>query len=482
MQNIGKTSRKGIYWSFSLKLIQQAYHFGVTIVVARILGPADFGTMAIAMAVIVYANSLTNFGMTSALVQRETINDRLINTVFTFNFSLSILLCLGGVFGAKYIPLFFNAGGIEKILPVLAVIFPLTSFYYIPMALLRRDLRFKAHSIIDLSHNIVQSTTMLIMAICGYGIWSLVFGQIAGISSATILVLIVSRWTPSLKFSIKSIRSVSDYGIWDFLRSTALYLEEYVSYLIISMKMNAFMVGLYDRASAISAMPLNRIQQQISAVIFSAFSRMQTDKKRVTNAFIKAFTATSLLACPLLTGLALVAPHFVLALFGDVWKEMVRPLQILSIAVIFRMLYGVFGNLNIAVCAYRRQSISTIMMTGLYVVFCTIGVRWQLEGLAYAALLASVLTFIYFGYISKNALDLKWADILRCLVPAVTGSIAMSVVVKLAATYMLYDHSVKNLILLVLMGAMTYAGSVLTLRDKKVMNLIKEIFADFKLA
>lgn len=480
IENIGKSSRIGIYWNVTLKVIHQAYHFIVLIIVARILSPQDFGVMALAMALISYANNLTSFGLTSALIQKQKVGQDLIDSVFTFNLSFSLLLMPISIYLSKPISTLLKSPDIEVVIPVLTLLFPLTTFYSIPMALLRRELNFRLHSIIDLFHNFVQSTTMLILAISGLGVWSLVYGQIAGFIISTIVIISTTKWRPKLRFSLHSLKGVKEYGALDLLRSHISYIENHAAYFIISRFLNPAVLGFFDRAASITDAPLKRIQIQLDAVFFASFSRLQNEPGRLSSALNKSITSTSIIAFPLLVGLAIVTPYFVNIFLGPVWSPMVPAMIILSFAGVLKMLYSVFRNINISINAYRDQTIANSVSTLLYVVLCFLGVKWGIVGIAYATLASSVIAFFYNAYLTSKAVRVSLIAVMKNLIPALTGCLFMALVMTPLFSVFLKSYTVVNFVLLIIAGGTSYTLWILIIPFRNVRNVIGDVVGDFK--
>jgi len=168
-------ARASFAWSIILKFVQQFYSLLVTIFAARLLGPQVFGDMAIAMALVVYLNSLTSFGMNNSIIYAENIEKIQVDVLFTFNILLSAALAFAVIVLSNEISTFFNSKALGEILPVLSLILPLSTFYNLPMALLRKQLNFKLHSIVDFVQYIFSSSLLFVMVVNDFGIWSSYF-------------------------------------------------------------------------------------------------------------------------------------------------------------------------------------------------------------------------------------------------------------------------------------------------------------------
>ena len=427
-ENMGEKARSSVFWSVSLKAVQQIYQLVVLGVVARILDPKMFGSMAITMSIVLYLNNLTGFGFTNAIVQRETVDKNDVNCIFTFNLLLSILFVPLCYLSAPFLAEQLNNKDIAKLLPQLAIFIPIATFYNIPMALLRREMHYKLHSIIDLVQYITYSTFLLLLTLMNYEVWALVYSTISGYVVSVILLLTLTPWKPRLLFDIRRLRSFWDYGSWDIIRYHINYLDENAANFIISRYIGSQMLGFYERAGAVASMPMRKIQMQVSSVIFSVFSRLQNDNIRLFHAFSKSFNGIALYTVPLLLGLLIVSPYFVRILFGDKWTPMVPTLQILCLASLFKILSDVMTSINIAVNHYRKQTLVNSFSLFIFLCFAYFFIEKGIYGISVASLIASILNFFFNCHITSRYFDVTYKLMVVNLAPSFLAGISMVLV------------------------------------------------------
>jgi len=453
---LNKIVKTSVVWSVTIKLVQQVFSLAITLYVARILGPKEFGIMAIGMALIVYLNSITSFGMNSSIVNKESINDTHIDALFTFNLFLSIcLLIVCNLFNGQ-IALLLNSPGLVSILPVLSLIIPLSTFYNLPMALLRRQMNFKGHAVIDFCQYSFVSLVMLLLATNGFGIWSLVYAQISGYVIAFFMLLWYSKWRPRLCFRISPLEGLISYGSWEMIRYNVYYFENYASYLIISNGINSTALGLYDRAIAFAMLPDRTIQTPLYAVLFSTFSIIKNDSSRLLHAFKRALTAYGIVMMPIMTGMALVCEDFVALILGNAWVTMVPTLRILCLAGLFRMIRGLFQNLNLCNHNYKKQTAVEIIFMIINIILCFVGVRHGIEGVALAIVITSFISLVVNIRLVILTYNLKLNDIIIPLVPGFTGSVLMAFTVLLIQNTSLISNTFFSLSTQVLVGLLVY--------------------------
>lgn len=208
MQEIGSKTKSSLIWNTSLKIIYQVFRFGISIIIARMLDPKDFGIMGIATMIVFYANSITNFGFNRALIHKEKINESHINTIFTIDIAISLFLTLATVLFSSRIADFFKTPELTHVILSLSCVFLLTSFYYIPVTILKRRLDFKKVAIIELYRGVVQSCLTLILALLGLKYWALVIGLLASQISGLFYVFSKVEWRPRIRYDHGALKEI----------------------------------------------------------------------------------------------------------------------------------------------------------------------------------------------------------------------------------------------------------------------------------
>ncbi len=212
-------TRSQVYWNTLLKIPTQAAVFVVSVLVTRILMPADYGILGVAMMLIGYANLFTDFGFSAAIVQKQIRDDDTLRSIFTFNLAVSAALALAFSLSAGLIADFFKSAECRNVIVVMSSIFVITSFSAVPRAMLNRDLDFKTLSLIDTASAVVTSLLTLVLALAHYGYWALALGQLIPSILFTVYVCVRVRWTPVVAYRHSSMRQVLDFGFWNVLKT-----------------------------------------------------------------------------------------------------------------------------------------------------------------------------------------------------------------------------------------------------------------------
>lgn len=474
------STRKQLYWNTLLKIPTQIISFGISIVVARILVPGDFGIMGIAMMLIGYANLFTAFGFSEAIIQKGVRDSRTINSIFTFNLAVSSALAVLFYLLAGQIAIFFQSPECELVIKVLSVYFVITAFSAIPNALLRRDMDFKTLSIIELGGSFLMSVLTLMLALNAFGYWALVYGQLIPTILVTAFLCFKVRWVPGICFHLPSLRGIFDFGLWNFLKTQLGFVAQHTDKFIVGKWIGAAGLGLYDKAVSIAELPYNSIIMNINGVMFSSFSKAKDDKAQLQQQFKKSLSLLSLIHFPICCGLIVIAPYFVHYFLGTNWVPMILPFQIVLAGGIFRTFSGMTASLNVGIGQYR---VHTLLYGGawlFFVVACLVLVEKGIAGVALSYVFYNLCLMLASMNLSLRSIELRWRDALRAIMPGAAASLLMTLLTGLVSYLVFPGYSLLNLLAIVLTGAFSYCLLVLLDRSESTRDLKVAVFSDMK--
>ena len=474
-QFLGGRIKRSLVWNIVLPVILQIFRLFVSIIIARLLEPKDFGIMSIASILIFYTNNLTNFGFGNAIVQRYEIEKRHINSVFSFNLIISIILLLLTIIFSNKIADFFKIPELSNVLYMLSIIFILTSFYLIPSTLLRRDLNFKLLSGIEFLNGFIQSIITLFLALLGFGYWALAIGLVSGHIVVTLLINLKTKYRPKLSFSYNTIKELLHFSAWNFMMGQMETFVNYIDKFIIGKFLGPTKLGFYDKAFSFSLMPFESISRRIGSVMFSSFSRSQKQLENLKDLFIKSVSSNSLICYPIFIGLASISPYFVDSLLGDKWTPMIYPLQILCLSYVFNSSTSLILNLNVAIGKYKKQGLIQIIHVIMVLIFCISFVKIGINYVALGILLGQVIWFFLTLCLTKNYLPLSLTEYFKAIIPALLGSTIMFIIIKTLSLYFFSKTSFTNLLILSFIGLIFYVMWILIVDFKEIRFLKVEL-------
>jgi O-antigen/teichoic acid export membrane protein len=337
--NIGARARTAAGWQFLSKGINTALQMVTSIVLARLLMPADFGIVAMAAMVTGLAGVFRDLGLGQAIVQRPEISEDHTRSAFWGTLVMALLLYAGMFFAAPAVGAFFDEPRMVIVLQISALSFVLSPFAVVPRSLLQRDLDFKTPFFAGLASSISYGAVGITMALLGYGYWALVFAGLAGGFVSTVALCILTRYLPPLIPTFRGIGDLYGFGVGVTLVGLGYTLSDQLDYIVVGKRLDAVALGLYKQAYSFVTYP-TVLASTLTGVAFSAFSRIQDDHTRLRRAYGHIIATISTLILPVLCLAVIAAGELVPTVLGEQWTDSVRPAQALMTIAVFKMNAG----------------------------------------------------------------------------------------------------------------------------------------------
>ncbi len=411
----------------------QAAAFVISLIVARILMPGDYGIMGVAMMLIGFANLFTDFGFSTAIVQKGIRDRDTLQSIFTFNLAVSTALAVLFSLSARFIAVFFKSVECENVVIVMSSVFVITSFSAVPRAILRRDLDFRTLSLIDTASAISMSVLTLLLALAHYRYWALALGQLVPTLVFTSYLCVRVRWVPVVLYRHSAMKRILDFGFWNVFKTQLEFALGHVDKIVLGRIAGLTALGFYDKALSIATIPNDAFIASLSTVLFSSFSQRQHDKQELQGLFKKGLMTVSVLAFPVYIGLLVVGPFFVLSLLGEKWAPMIVPFQIIALSFAIRSIGSLVVATNVAVGRYRAYTLRVLHSGCVFVALCAVLVSRGTSGVAVAFLLFSVLHVALGLHLALSATGLPWTEAARACWPATKATLCMFGLTELVA-------------------------------------------------
>lgn len=404
----------------------------VSIVLARILSPEDYGTIALITVFINILNVFVDSGLGNALIQKKDADNTDFSTVFytnvVFCFVLYILLFVFSPFLSK----FYNRPDLTSIIRILGITILISGVKNIQQAYVSRTLQFRKFFFSTLAGTIIAAVAGIWMAYHGFGVWALVVQQITNLSIDTIILWITVKWRPGFVFSFERLKNLFAYG-WKLLVSALLdtfYTNLYN--LVIGKKYSAHDLAFYTKGELFPKAVVGNINNAIDSVLLPTMSSEQDDKERVKQMTRRAIKTSTFCIAPLMMGLAGCSQNVISILLTDKWLPAAPYLVIFCITYMFYPIHT--ANLN-AIKAMGRSDLFlkleiTKKIVGLTVLFCTMwfGVRVM----AYSLLFISVTSQIINTWPNKKLLGYGYIEQLKDIFPGIIMAVVMGIIVSFA--------------------------------------------------
>jgi len=325
----------GLVWRGLERFGTQAIQFAISIILARLLAPSDFGTVAIIMVFIALADVFVDSGFGAALIQKKDADARDFNSVFFLNLTVSVTLYSMLFLSAPMIAQFYSEPLLVNLLRLSAVCLILGALNCTQYALLTRKMDFKRTFQISLISTVVYGTVGIGMAYGGYGIWSLVFSRLASQIAATVALWSLVEWRPALIFSLLSIRGLFGFGSKLLCTSLIGTIFGNLYTVIIGKLFNIELLGHYSRGQSVPGMLMDTVQSTLSSVMFPAYAACQSDPERIKGIMRRTIQTSCLLVFPMMVGLAAISDSFVRVVLTDKWIPCVFFLQLACFSFAF---------------------------------------------------------------------------------------------------------------------------------------------------
>jgi O-antigen/teichoic acid export membrane protein len=406
-------------------LLSQVLTWAITIVVIRLLSPADYGLLAMATVFMGFLSLIAEAGLGPALIQAPQVDDLTLRRIFG-----AVIMIDSGLFALQFaaapaIAHFFAEDRLIPIIRVLSLQFLVMIFAVIPAALLSRRLSFKGQSVIGLASAVCASLTSLGLAASGYGVWALVASNLVAAVFNAVALNVVHPFLKWPSFSLRGMRGLIVLG-GQVTASRVLYFIYSQSDVFIGGRLlGKDLLGFYSVSLHLASLPVQRISAVVNQIAFPAFVEAQQKPETVPVHMLKGIRMLSFLSFPVLWGISSVAPEFVAVLLGSTWEAAIVPLQLLPLVMPITIL-GPF--LNTAFQGIGRAGVVLMNMLTASMIMPVLfwaGTHWSLLGLSMAWLVGFPLAFVINLQRMLPLVGLRLADVFGAAAVPASAALAM---------------------------------------------------------
>lgn len=333
----------GAIWKFADVLSTKLITFIVSIVIARILLPSDYGIVAMASIFITIADVFVANGLNTSLVQKKDADNKDFSTIFYCSMILAISLYLLIFITAPLIATFYNQDLLTILLRIMGLKLPIQAFNAIQQAKVARELQFKKYFWSSLGGTLASGVVGIAMAYSGYGVWALVGQQFTDVFIDSFIMLFTIKWFPTREFSYDRAKPLVSYG-WKVLAANLIgTLFNQLSSFIIGKKYTSSDLAYYNKGQNIPQMISNQLQTTVSGVLFPAMAKVSDDKSAVNKICSRSIQIMSYILFPIMTGLIISSKYIIRFLLTDKWLLAVPYMQIMCVSGMIETLESIAG-------------------------------------------------------------------------------------------------------------------------------------------
>jgi O-antigen/teichoic acid export membrane protein len=450
----------GVKWSSFATGVNVLLSTVTLMVLSRLIAPGDFGLLGMATVVTGFINTFRDFGLTDSVVFSQDISLEKLSSLYWFNMVFSWACCLAAWLITPLAVVYFNEPRVASIIRWSGVYFLIVPIAQQFNGLLRRELRFKTRSLVQIISYVIYTGLAISFAFFGLGVMSIVWAQLVqGIISSGILLYIAARsnWLPSFRLRPSEIKGFVKFGFYYTLQKAVGYFSKNIDYLLIGRFLGAEALGYYTLAYNLVRVPASYLGPLINSVAFPSFARLQNQIDLMRKGYLEILRYLSALLIPALGGLFVVAPVFVPVFYGAKWITAVPVVQIFCLLGFVMSMIDSTDNLLLA---KGRTDIGFGL--GLFSILgyalCNwIGLRWGIIGVAvsstaFVTLILWPVDFLIRGYLTQMRLFDYWKVIYKRL----TAGICMIFVTLLMGSGLTKLPLFTTLAIQVALGGVTY--------------------------
>jgi len=403
--SLRKQAISGLVWTFASQFGNQLIGFVVSMILARILLPEEFGLIGMIAIFLAVGKSLLDAGLTQSLIRSDNLDQEDFSTVFFFNLAASILIYIAIYLSAPLIANFYDQQILINIIRLFCITFIITAFSSVQLARLTKKMDFKTQTLIALPSTIVGGIVGVTMAYMGYGVWSLVWSSLVSAFLGSFQLWIYSKWTPSLVFNIEKFKDHFNYGYKLTLSGLLNTIFNNIYLIIIGKFFSPAQVGFYTRAETMKQLPVTNISSALNKVTFPLFASIQDDDVRLKRVYKQLMQMVVFIIAPVLIFLGVLAEPTFRFLFTEKWLPAVPYFQILCVTGILYPIHAY--NLNVLKVKGRSDLFLklAIVKKSITVVGIIIGLQFGIYGLLYAQVILSFFNFFVNAYYTNRFIN-----------------------------------------------------------------------------
>ena len=477
----GRTAKVGALTSVLRQGGNELIGIPHSMIMARLLSPYDFGVAAASGFFILLASRVTQFGFAGALVRVKELRPEHASSVYLVNQAIGIVTFATLFACAPLVGQFLRSADAGRLLPVAALVFLITPLSVVPGALFQRRMQFRYLMLTDWIDTAIGAVATIVLALNGFGFWSIVYGPVIAMVVRIPLQLYLSEWRPSFRFSRAAMRELLSFGLGLHAKRVLEYASNNLDNLVVGRVLGITPLGIYNKAFTTMNKVVFRLE--LGQAPFRIFSVIHEDAERFRRAYSRLILSITLLGYPALVGLIVAAEPLIVVLYGERWTPAVLPFQILCFGGMLKLLNAYASQANEAAGnlwrQVRRQAMGPVLVAAGAAVGATYG---GLAGAALGVLAAWAVVTMALQALVRQATGLSWMAMLRLQVPGATCALLLAGVLLCldAAVRALLAAPPAWLLLLVQIagGSVFYLGFVLFSPSVAVRELVHETLTD----
>lgn len=465
---------QGMAWSLAEKAGTMLLQMGVSILVARLLAPEDYGVMAILTVFATLSLVVVDSGFSQILIRSEAPSDDDYRSVFGFNLLAAGVLYFVMWGLAPLLARLYDQPLLLEIAPILFLLLPLNALCVIQQTLFTRHLRFDALSRVVLLSSAFGGAVAIVMALSGCGVWSLVGQRLGAMGSKAVMLWWVSEWRPRGTFRPGALRRMAPYSLRLMATDLISTLYNNISQLFVGKIYSTEVLGYYNQGQKLKDMPVMATLQTVQNVSFPALSKIASDDEKLRESYRQLLGMVAFLLFPMMAGLIAVAPDMFALLLGAKWMPTVPYFEVLCLSGLFLPLSAVSYNL-LKVRSDGRIIVRLEMLKkGVMTLILALTIPQGVLAIAWGVVAMAMVEWMLNAVVAAHLSTLKMRSLLATLLGPALLAWVMYVAVKLFALSVELPPAL-DLLLQILLGVLVYGLGALLFRFE-ALKIAREVW------
>ncbi len=468
MENTKQNIMSNLIWRFAERCGAQLVAFLVSIVLARILMPEEYGTVALITVFTTIFQVFVDSGLGNALIQKKDADDIDFSTVFYTNVIFCIVLYIIIFFLAPFIANFYGNQKLIALTRVLGITILISGIKNVQQAYVSKNLIFKKFFFATLAGTIGAAIVGIAMALKGFGVWAIVAQQIFNLALDTIILWITVKWRPKKVFSFSRLKELFSFG-WKLLVSAIIdTVYNNIRQLLIGKIYSSEDLAFYNRGKQFPTFIVNNVNNSIDSVLLPAMSKEQDDKEKVKLMTRKSIKVSVYIMAPLMMGLAFCADNVVKVVLTDKWLFCVPYLIIFCITNMFFPIHT--ANLN-AIKALGRSDLFLkleIIKKIVGIILLLLTMRISVMAMAYSLLVSSIVSQIINSWPNKKLLDYGYIQQIKDIIPSIVMAVFMGCIV--------YIINFLKLSIIITLGIQIIVGAIIYILGSIILKIDSYVY------
>ena len=417
-KNKNSKPKTALLWDLSGAFVKQFASLFISILLARLLGPEEFGLIAMALVVINISSVLTDVGFSNALIQQKETKDITFSSVFYVNLGISLLLSLIIIGIAPFLAFFFEEPKLQNIIYYIAVIPPISAAGTVQAAILTKKIDFKRLTIRDIIATVVGGVLGVIAALSDMGVYSLVIQQLAMVILGTALLWYATKWKPKWEFSRVEIKKLFHFSSYVFLDNLIRRIFLNIDTIFIGKVFSPFILGIYHRAQSLKSQIESYSTKSLSKIIFPVLSQIQDNEINFKSTYHRAFNTLSGIMVLLIAPMYFLADIIIINLLGEQWQRSILLFKILVLATIVSPHVSIMASAILAKGYSKFKFKIGLIQRVLMLVPICIGYFYGISEFTAAVVITYYIVFLLYLIAMEKKMNIKfWIQLKNFIVP-----------------------------------------------------------------